>query len=609
LLIIGKFVSYFTFNFMIRKFIIYLILLFGNNFLYAEYDYAYQVEFTGLCDQAEIYSLLYTESRLVSLVETPPQTAAGLQRRIDDDISILLKTLQSRGFYNAFIKSTIDKSSSPIAVQLTIDTGPLYTFASFEVFSEHESDTISYCDACYDIDLSDLDIEIGAIAYPEVIIEAEEKLLNILELRGFPLAKLTKREVAADVEKETINVKIMLQCGPKAYFGQIDICGGDGLLPVFFSRKIAWYNGDVYNPKLVQKTLNALELSGLFSSINITHDDDVLEDGTLPMHIIVAKAKQRSVGFGVGYATDLGFGANADWEHRNISGRGDKIRFAADIWQIKQEGLVRYILPDFLQPRQDLILTAEAEYENVKAFREESASFSGIIEKQINDCLRVSYGLMFTRLRNTHSDNNGVFNLIKNPIQLFWNGADRLMDPSKGLTLHLKMTPTVQTEHPSFFYNTNWFNLTAYQPIDKENRLILAGKATLGSIWGADLDKIPPSERFYAGSDNLLRGYHYLTVSPLNKFGKPIGGRSLMVFSLEARMRIKDPYGIVLFYDIGNVYEEPFPQLKKHLQSAGVGFRYHTPVGPIRLDFAVPFNPRKHLDKGFQVYFSIGQSF
>jgi translocation and assembly module TamA len=381
-------------------------------------------------------------------------------------------------------------------------------------------------------------------------------------------------------------------------------------LPVFFCRKIAWQNGQVYDPCLVQKTLNALELSGLFSSINITHDDEVQEDGCLPMHITVSNAKRRSVGFGLGYATDLGFGANADWEHRNISGRGDKIRFAANIWQIKQEGLVRYVLPDFLMPHQDLILTAEAEHETVKAFREESISFSGILERQINDRLRVSGGLMYTRLRNTHSDNNRMFTLLKEPLQLFWNGVDRIMDPSRGVTLHFKMTPTLQTEKPRFGYITNWFNLTAYQPLDCDNRFVLAGRAAIGSIYGASEHSIPPSERFYAGSDNLLRGYHYLTVCPLNEEHKPIGGRSLLIFSLEARMRFKNPYGIVLFYDIGNVYRQSFPQLgKKQLQSAGIGFRYYTPVGPIRLDFAIPFNPRKHLDRGFQVYFSIGQSF
>jgi translocation and assembly module TamA len=588
-------------SFMITKFhfILILFLLLTNTIAYAESDYAYRVEFTGLKDE-EAQSLLMRESELVRLIDSPPSTAATLQHRVDDDIVILLKALQSLAYYNASIKPYIDKTTSPITIRLEVNTGPIYFFSAFNIIPP-----------CEGIALDDLGIEIGSVAYPAAIIEAEESLIALLEKRGYPLAKISQREVIADVANRMISVNLILNTGPQAFFGETDICGNKDLLPIFFCRKIVWQEGCLYDPRLVQRTFNNLELSGLFSSINITHDEETLEDGSLPMHITVTDAKRRSVGFGAGYATDLGFGLTADWQHRNISGRGDRLTFTANVWQIRQDGSVRYTLPDFLQPRQDLIWTLELEHEDVRAFREISFSLSGIIERQLNDRLRVSGGGMYTRLRNTHSNNNRTFTLIKAPLQLFWNGADRMMDPTKGLTVHVKVTPTMQTESPCFFYTYNWLNLTAYKPLDCNERVILAGRACFGSIWGATKHSIPPSERFYAGSDNLLRGYHYLTVSPLNEDKKkPIGGRSLMLFSLEARMRIKDPFGLVFFYDIGNVYSSSFPRIgHKQRQSAGVGVRYHTPVGPIRLDVAVPFNPRKHLDKGFQVYFSIGQSF
>lgn len=592
------------------NFILIFIFVFFSNIVNAQSEYTYKVDFIGVND-VDTLTLLSTESELIRLIDSPPATEATLQHRIDDDIVILLKTLQSIGYYNASIKPEVDKSICPISIQLLLNPGPIFTFASFEIIQDCAC-TGSCCAACEQITLADLDIELGTIAYPAAIIEAEENLITLLEKRGYPLAVLTKREVFADVSNHTVAVRLVLNCGPIAFFGKTEICGSKDLLPIFFERKIAWKKGCLFDPQLVQRTFNNLELSGQFSSINITHGEDIDEDGSLPMHITVTEAKRRSVGFGVGWATDLKFGVNAEWEHRNISGRGDKLSFMANIWQIKQEGSIKYVLPDFLRPRQDFILSMELEHEHVEAFREVSFTVSEIVERQINDQLRVSGGGMCTVLRNTHSDNNRVFTLIKAPLQLFWNRTDRLMDPTHGFTLHLKTTPTFQIKSPLFFYNTNWLNLTAYQPLDCDNRIIIAGRAALGSIWGAPTQSIPPSERFYAGSDNLLRGYKYLTVSPLNKEkNKPEGGRSLMVFSLEARMRIKDPFGLVLFYDIGNVYRSPFPKFhKQQLQSAGVGFRYHTPVGPIRLDVAIPFNPRKHIDKSkFQVYFSIGQSF
>ncbi|HEV8051913.1 MAG TPA: BamA/TamA family outer membrane protein, partial [Parachlamydiaceae bacterium] len=521
---------------MIFKFNILFVLLFvfANTIVYAETNYAYRVEFIGIDDE-NTTCLLNDESQLISLADTPPLTAAGLQLRIDNDITILLKVLQSQAYYNASIKAEVDFTASPIPVQLKIDSGPVYTFSAFNIVPEINSEKCSI--ACSTISLEDIGIEIGMTAYPAAIIEAEEDLLARLAKNGYPLAKLGKREVFADIAAGTIEVNVILDCGPQAFFGETDICGNDTLLPVFFCRKIAWCKGQLYNPALVQRTLNALELSGLFSTINITHDDNADEDGNLTMHITLEEAKKRSIGFGLGYATDLGFGVNADWEHRNISGRGDKISLVGNVWQIKQEGYIRYVLPDFLMPRQDLILVAEAEHEDVKAYREVSMSFSGTIERQMNDRLRVSCGLMFTRLRNTHSNNNRTFSLVKVPMQLFWNGADRVMDPTLGVTMHYKFTPTLQTETPCFSYFTQMLTTTAYLPLDADRKFIIAGRATFGSIWGASKHSIPPSERFYAGSDNILRGYNYLTVCPLNEFNKPIGGRSLMAFSLEARMR------------------------------------------------------------------------
>lgn len=575
-----------------------LILLNGQ----AEAGYDYHVEFTGVDDTTR--ALLIQESQLVALVETPPLTAAGLQRRIDDDISGLLKTLQSAAYYNPSIRSSIDHTTCPILITLSVATGPVYHFADFSIRSKGD------LEPCTLICLEELGIVLGDPAFPGTILEAEEEVFVILEKQGYPLATLVRRDVVADVENAAISVELVIDFGPQSFFGDTDICGNETLLPVFFCRKITWKKGCLYDPVLVQRTLSALELSGLFSSITVAHGEEVDEEGNLPMHIVIQEAKRRSVGFGVGYATDLGAGVNAEWEHRNISGTGDKLSFVANLWQIKQEGFIRYIQPDFLCPRQDFIWSAEVEHEDVKAFREVSFSLSATIEKQLNDRLRISYGAMFTRLRNTHSDNNRTFTLIKTPTQLFWSDVNRLMDPTKGISVHLKTTPAVQTQAPCFAYTTHFFSLAAYQPLDTDHNFVLAAKATLGSIWGASKHSIPPSERFYAGSDLLLRGYSYLTVSPLNEFNKPIGGRSLMEYSLELRMRIVDPFGLVFFYDVGNVYSESIPQFgHKQLQSAGVGVRYHTPVGPIRLDIAFPFNPRKHLDRAFQVYFSIGQSF
>lgn len=569
----------------------------------------YQVQFEGEMEECT-HSLLEEASLLTTLQNTPPSTTAALQRRADKDKINLQKALQSQAYYGAKIKTLINFDSAPITIKINVDTGPVYPLSAFSVIAS--SDTLSSsCPYPFEaISHRSLDIVINAPALPQHIINAEDRLIKRMEREGYPLAKIVKRQVIADQAAHTVSVILHVDSGPLAKFGETTIKGQKRVKDVFFCRKIAWQEGGIYEPELVARTLNALEASGLFSSININYENAADEDGMLPMTIAVTEAKHRSIGFGLNYDTDLGPGLSAEWENRNLRGMGEKLSFVTNIWVRKKEGTLRYIKPDFCLPRQDFIWTVEAMNLETRGFEESSLSLSGIIERQWNDYIRFSYGGMFKRLRNWDSDNNGSFNLVKAPLQFMWHKTNSLLDPTKGGTILLKSTPTLQTMSPRFAYSINTASGTIYVPLRRDRRFVLAGKATIGSIWGTSKHSIPPSERFYAGSDNLLRGYRYLSVSPLNHDNKPIGGRSMMIYSLEARMRLNETLGFVTFYDIGNVYSSPYPQINhKQLQSVGVGARYHTPVGPLRVDVAFPLNPRKHIDNRFQIYFSIGQAF
>jgi translocation and assembly module TamA len=558
-----------------------------------------------------MHNLLVETSQLANLQNASISTAAALQRRADRDISNLLKTLHSQAYYGAKVKTSINFKVDPAIVKVEIDAGPIYPLSSFRIISSNDNELNQECAYPFaDIDIQDLDIVINRPALPKDILNAENILIKQMEKDGYPLAKIVQREVIADQESKTVSVILHVDSGPLARFGKTTITGQKRVQDIFFCRKITWQEGCIYEPEQVARTLNALEASGLFSSINISYADKIDENGTLPMTIAVSEAKHRSIGFGLNYDTDLGPGLSAEWENRNLRGRGEKLSFVSNIWVRKKEGTLRYIKPDFICRRQDLIWTAEAMNLETRGFEESSLSLSGIIERQWNDHIRFSYGAMFKRLRNWDSDNNGSFNLVKAPLQFMWHKTNSLLDPTNGSVVLLKSIPTLQTMSPQFAYSINTLSTSLYLPLRNDQRFVLAGKATLGSIWGSSKHSIPPSERFYAGSDNLLRGYRYLTVSPLNCHNKPIGGRSMMIYSLEARMRFTETIGFVTFWDIGNVYAESYPQLNhKQLQSVGVGARYHTPVGPLRLDIAFPLNPRKHVDNRFQIYFSIGQAF
>lgn len=566
----------------------------------------YTVEFHGVQD-AEILNLLKSISKTVELEQTPPATNAGLKRRAEGDIPNLIKALHSLAYFNAKVEADVNFDACPPVVIFTVDTGPIYPLASFRaVPSENQSKLPS---PCSEILLDDLGLTIGGPALPRLIIEAEELLILQLEKKGYPLAKIKNREVIADQSTRSIHVTLHVNTGPLCYFGEVTFKGQECVNPLFFGKKIAWSVGDIYDPCKIERTQNALEASGLFSSISITHGENVNDQGLIPIEIEVIESKHRSIGAGVGYSTDDGFGVLAEWEHRNVRGRGEKVSFKTLIAQRLQEGRLAYVIPDFCRPKQDLIWLAELLHQTTKGYHASSYSFSGIVERQINDKTRLSFGAMYKALRDTHSDNNGSFNLVKTPFQLRWTNINNILDPTQGATLNIKTIPSLQIFKPQFGYCINTIVGTFYLPLRADKRIILAGKATLGSIFGEKRHTIPPSERFYAGNETLMRGYHYMTVSPLNGH-EPIGGRSMMIYSLEARLRATETIGWVLFYDFGNVYESYLPQFNKQiLQSVGVGLRYNTPVGPLRLDFAVPLHRRRHIDEAFQFYLSIGQAF
>lgn len=572
----------------------------------------YQVEFCGVANP-KMQELLESASDLIRLQDHPPTTQAVLRRRAEADIPLFTKVMQSLAYYNAKVDVKIDFSSTPIIVNFIITPGPVYPFKSLNVvFNKPE-----ILENCLTPDLlslltpADLGVNIGCPALPKTIIDAEENLLYLLARKGFPFAFISKTNVVADQTAKDISVTFKVESGPQVCFGKFKVLGNRSVHSCFFNKKIRWCEGDLYDIKQVEATKNSLENSRLFNSIVITPERPSCEtDICIPMVIEVVESKHHTIGLGGSFTTQRGSGVTADWETRNFRGVGERLSFNANLWQETQEVSLLFVKPDFYIRGQEFHGLVEFLYETTKGYTESYLSISGTVERRVNCHFWLSNGLMFKQLSNTRSDNDGNYNLVKFPVQLRWTNVDSLLDPTEGCSLYLKLIPTLQVLRPRFAYAIGSFTGTSYYALDPKGSLILAGKATFGTIQGSPRRTIPPSERFYAGSETTLRGYAYRTVSPLKDHRKPIGGRSMMIYSLEMRYHFSKNFGVVGFYDFGNVYTSPLPILNEPLlHAAGLGLRYYTPVGPLRLDIAIPFNRRKHVDGPYQVYLSVGQAF
>jgi len=153
------------------------------------------------------------------------------------------------------------------------------------------------------------------------------------------------------------------------------------------------------------------------------------------------------------------------------------------------------------------------------------------------------------------------------------------------------------------------FDASAYRPVS--DNVVVAGRVRLGTISGAPLFDLAPSRRFYSGGGGSVRGYGYQQLGPKDQDGDPIGGRGLAEFGLEARVRLKQfggNFGVVPFFDGGSLTSKEFPDLRNWRYAAGIGVRYYSTFGPIRVDLGVPLNRQKG-DGPFAVTVSLGQAF
>lgn len=582
----------------------FLWLLLHLSFAFSDVPYEIHVE--GLEDK-NLLEVLRSVSQIYSLQDHPPPTTTALRRRAEGDAGNFLIGFQSRGYYSPTIEIEVDPTETPASVNLKLEKGPIYTLGNVTILADPEDPKIFYYEG---IDLACLGIIENQVIFPHQIIDAETALEQTLKASGYPLAEVTNKEVVANGESHTIEIHFKVNSGPLAYFGYTTMVGNRTVDEAFFRKKITWKPGELYDYCKLEETKGLLEGSGLFSSVTIHTEDELSEDGTLPVEIRVIEGKHHTIGLGASYNTQLGGGVTLEWQNRNVRNIGEVFSFEGDVWFEKQKAAFLYRQPDFICRDQDLLWIAEGEREKTSGFDEKFIKLSSLIDRRWGCNTRLSYGISFKQLQSDDSVNDGSYTLLKLPLQIRWSNANHLLDPTCGVSIQTKLTPTFQLIDPQFTYFIHTTIASVYFPLGWNDIFVLAGKATWGNIFGASSMTVPTPELFFAGSENTLRGYRYKTVSPLNTANKPVGGRSLFASALELRIRVSECIGWVLFYEVGNVFSTIFPDFKqRQRQSAGVGFRYHTPVGPLRIDAGIPLNPRKGIDREFELYFSIGQAF
>lgn len=586
---------------------IYLLLnLHPPSVLGSKLGISYEVIIKGVVDRKLLGMLQSVSDAMALRKEKSPATLGLLRRRVDRDIGQFLKVLKSEGHYSGRVTGDINAKTDPVQVTFQVDPGPAYPLKSVDIQITQEGTATKEKPP----NLAELGLTLGQVARGRTILNAEAALLRHFKKRGFAFTQLTDRRVEVNHREKSVAVTYRIDLGQRARFGNTEITGLKSIDEAFLRSTIPWKKGDPFNIQLLEDAQTRLIATGLFSTVRVSQGETLQEEGFLPVNITVTERKHRSISAGISYMTDEGAGANISWEHRNLLGRGERLKLDTAVSGISLSAEGTFLKPQFLRNDQTLRLNLRFADENTDAFDSLSISSAILVDRKLTKEITVGAGLAHKFSKVEQQGETERFSLLSLPLYVDWDSSGNLLDPSRGGRVILQLAPYHDIEKTDLNFLKNRITATRYLRLLKTPFLVLAGRASLGVMNGASLLDIPADERFYAGGGGSIRGYAYQSVGPLDEDDDPIGGRSVLELSAELRFKLTDRIGMVTFLDGGSAFASILPDSSEDLQwAAGLGFRYFTPIGPLRLDVGFPLDRRTEIDDAFQIYVSIGQAF
>jgi translocation and assembly module TamA len=570
----------------------------------------YQVVFEGLSDKS-LVELLRSISETALKADKPPASLFLLRGRARGDLKRLRDALASRGYFSARVGSTIDETAKPMLVRFTVDAGDAFILKWVDVELREGSDPVRFTLP----EAAELGLTVDAPGISKGIVDAEDKLIAIFKKRGHPFAVLVRRKAVADPKGHTLHVTYIVDPGPYCVFGSTAFTGLKDVKQSLLLPLIPWREGDEYNQEKVDLFQQRLADLGLFAKAATSPKKLPGEPGRAGVEAEVTERKQRTVKGGVTYDTDDGPGAQASWEHRNLFGDGEQLKLHLAVSQVSKVFEVKFENPFFLDQKQRLLAGMRAADEDTKAYHGQNLTGEVTVSRKLSDHLSAKAGLGYRSslvsddAANPHQSETH-YNLASIPLGLSADTRKDTLNPSKGWMFAVNATPWVDLQGTNLNFLKTVASGSYYLTLLETPGLILATRASLGSISGVCASHlVPPDVRFYAGGSGSVRGYAYQSAGPL-RGDKPLGGLSQFDFSTEMRLRLTEMFGLAFFLDGGNAFENQLPELSKGmLLGAGAGLRVFTPIGPFRVDVATPLDRRSKVDDVVQLYISLGQAF
>ena len=540
---------------------------------------------------------------------------AMLKARLAEDAELVRTLLESEGWYSASVSTRIDSNDAadggPVVALLQVNPGDRYRIGTITIAAGPTVPPGLIAD--------NLPIEVGDAIVAERIQAAEANVAVALPEHGYPFAEVGQRDVLLDPETDLGDYTLPVETGPRARFDGIRTTGDLAFGADHIGVIARFERGELYDSSKVDDLRQALIATGLFNVVAVEpqRTGEPAGDGTEYVAMLVRQdaGPPRTLAATAGYETGQGFRLEGSWTHRNFLPPEGALTVSAVAGTSEQGAAVTFRRSNFGKRDRTLQLGLDARRSRYDAFDALTGRLAARLSYDSTPIWRkpLTWAVGAEILGSIEEDYDFAAAERRKRRYLIagLNGqvgidqTDSLLDPTKGFRAQALIQPEAAFSAGFQPYVRGQLDGSAYYPIGES--LVVAGRARVGSTLGIDRAELAPSRRFYGGGGGSVRGFGYQQLGPKAPNGDPIGGLSLVEGSAELRYRFGD-YGVVGFVDAGQSYADRVPTLSDIRVGVGIGARYYTNFGPLRIDVATPLG-RRDGESRFNVYVSIGQAF
>jgi len=501
----------------------------------------------------------------------------GRMHRLHKKASLeISNALHPFGYYKAVIKKElVQPNLNHWIATYTIDSGPPLTVESFNFYISSEIRK----DIEFQPLINNTPFNIGDVFNHIVYEEFKANLAKLASERGYFNAHFIEHRVEIDLNTNTARINLNFDGGVRYFFGNV-LLEQNVLDAALLKRYIPFEKGTPYTLNQMidlQRTLNDTDY---FQSVEVSHDQPQLDSNELPVTVKLTARKPHRFSFGIGYGSNTGARAKFDWQMPRLNPSGHRFNTETNISQLGYNIAAHYRVPVFNPQTDQMIYSTGIAHEKTDSSESTIRNIGSSLNHSRGDW-REAISLNYQQEDFIVADVKDKSSLLIPSINWSRTWGNNFIYSVDGLRFNI----TLRGANKSVVSDTNFTQLQggikAISSINLHNRFIARGR--LGSTWTNEFDQLPSSVRFFAGGAQSVRGYAYQSLGPLNENDKVVGGKLLMIGSLEYEHSFSGLWGLAVFYDGGNAMDNFDEKLER---GAGFGLRWKSPVGPVRIDFA-----------------------